>query len=56
MPPTQRSPRAWSQSIFITKRWEKALIREWCRESAELVLPGVGGSEVRVISPQSVSD
>ena len=55
-PPTQRRPLAWSQSIFITKRWERVLIREWWRESTELSLPGVGGIDVRVIAPQCVSD
>ena len=49
-------PLAWSQSIFITKRWERVLIREWWRESTELSLPGVGGIDVRVIAPQCVSD
>lgn len=55
-PPTQRRPLAWSQSIFITKRWERVLIREWWRDSTELSLPGVGGIDVRVIAPQCVSD
>ena len=55
-PPRHRRPLAWIQSIFMTKRWEKVLMREWCRESTSLLFPGVGGMEARVISPQCVSD
>ena len=53
-PPTHRRPLAWSQSIFMTKRWEKVLIMERCRESTSLLLLGVGGRDARVISPQFV--
>ena len=47
-PPTHRRPLAWSQSIFMTKRWEKVLIMERCRESTSLLLLGVGGRDARV--------
>ena len=49
-------PLAWSQSIFMTKKWEKVLIMEWCREITSLLLLGVGGRDARVISPQFVPD
>ena len=55
-PPAHMRPLAWSQSIFMTKRWERMLMTERWRENTSLSLPELGGSDDSVISSQSVSD
>jgi len=55
-PPAHMRPLAWSQSIFMTKRWERMLMTERWRENMSLSLPELGGNDDSVISSQSVSD